>query len=147
MIVFAVQKLILTKSNGYQFNRFFMLVGTFMSLLVPFISNLQLADNYLVSIELPTYEYTVSTISESNLSKFNVLTIWYTVYALITAGFLIQFFTSILMIYNIKKASLQSNYNGSTIWKNKNSLHFSFFNFMVVSDQINQNELKPIVKR
>ncbi len=40
VIVFTVQKLILTKSNGCQFNRFFMLVGIFMSLLVPCISNL-----------------------------------------------------------------------------------------------------------
>jgi TonB family protein len=146
VIVFAVHKLILTKSNSYQFNRFFMLIGIFLSLMVPFISSLQLTDNYLVSIALPTYDSTLSAVSASNSNRFNVLTFWYTIYALVTAGFLIQFFISILKIYSIKKASLPLNYNGTTIWENKNSQHFSFFNFMVVSDQINQHELKPIVK-
>lgn len=149
ILFYLIYKLALSKETFYQYSRWFLLSGLFVSVLLPFVTFTKI-EYYEVKEVLETsldhnLPITTELIEEPILTNQEIL---FFVYGIICFGFLIKTMFDFFKLFKIIKVS-NSEKKDKLVYINTNLVHtpFSFFNYIVYNEElINPIELQNIIK-
>lgn len=152
-LFYLVYKLALSKDTFYQYSRSFLLIGLFVSVLLPLITFTKI--EYYEVKEVLTNSIENATPQMGQLSdeveEEPILTnqeILLLIYVIICFGFFVKTLFDFFKLFKIIKVS-QSEKKNKLVYINSNLVHtpFSFFNYIVFNEElINPSELENIIK-
>ncbi len=144
LVVWFSYKLLLTKNTFHGLNRAYLLVGSAISLLVPFLPIGRFTSQQLIGLQLPAVEVGNGTIPTEALSlPINIYSIIYALGALVALWLFVRSISSLMKLLSNSESAIVM---GELVHRSDKAGPFSFLSIIHLPKKLSSGNLETILK-